>query len=136
MIWRVFKALLSAACVLVAVLLSVHFVKFPGDPSFLGGAGVFLFFAAIVWLDFTKPSRALGFAGIAVSLGFLILAFSEATGSDIYPRHCSGRGALLCYLQNQLYVIGGRPAASIPSFLFAGIAFYYTFIAFKRARPA
>jgi hypothetical protein len=111
-------------------------IKQPNDFSIFGVAGMFLFFSAILWLDFTKPSRALGLAGIVISLGVLILAFSTATGSDVYPKHCSGLGLALCELQNLLYVTGGRPAAAIPWLLFAGGVFYFTFIVFKRVRTS
>lgn len=134
MIWRAFKFLLSLVCLFVAAILTLFALKAPDSFAAFGVASVFLFFAAVLWIDVTKPSRALGLAGLVVTLGILVLAFSTATGHQIYPRKCTGRGWMLCELQNQLYFVGGYPAAAIPWFLFACAAFYGSIIVFNRVR--
>lgn len=134
MLWRIFKFLLSMVCFLFATLLAVFGTK--SNPAFemYIAAGVFVFFAAILWIDTTKPSRALGLAGMVVSFGIFMLAFSEATGHDLYPKQCHGRGILICELENLLFAVGGYPAAAIPGFLFAIFVFNLSLTTFNRAR--
>lgn len=133
MLWRIFKFLLSTVCLLFAMLLVIFATKSNSGFDTYVMAGIFLFFATILWIDTTKPSRALGMAGMVIGFGLLIMAFSDATGHDPYPKQCTGRGSLVCELKNLLFAVGGYPAAATPGFLFAIYVFNFSITAFKRA---
>ena len=85
----------------------------------------------MLWLNFERPARATGLAGLFVALGVLALAYGIATGSRTYPVVCNGRRVLICEMQNALYLIGGRPAAALPWFAFSVVIFYASMRAFR-----
>ena len=133
--WRVFKYCLSALLLLLAGLLAAIYFGRPDSAGMLGFVAVLIFFTAALWVNYTKPSRALGLAGIVLAFGIAAIAVDTLTASTPYPRECSGR-RLLCELQNLLYAMGGRPAAAAPWFLAAIGVLYGSYVAFRRSRAA
>ncbi len=134
--WRALKYIFSGLLLLLAGLLAAAYFGKPNSTEMWGFIAVLIFFAAAPWVDYTKPSRALGLTGIVFSFGVTFVAVSVLTGITPYPRECSGRGTLLCELLNLLYTLGGRPAAAAPWFLAAIAVLCGSYVAFKRARAA
>jgi hypothetical protein len=131
--WRAFKVLVSAVSLLYAGVVATIAI---GDTAYAGMWGLFaalVFCAAAPWVDFERPSRAHGLAGIVITLVILISAVATATGNYAYPRQCAWHEPL-CELENLLYSFGGYLAAAIPRFLFACAAFYASYLVLKRTR--
>jgi hypothetical protein len=135
-LWVAFKVVLSAVLVLLAALLISAYFSGAASLAMLGFAGIFTFMASVLWIDYRRPSRTLGLAGIVVAAGIGFLAVRVLDGSTTFPQACHGRGSLLCELQNVLYRFGGRPAASLPWLIVAVVVFYAALGAFKRGRAA
>jgi hypothetical protein len=111
-VWSIVKAVVSLASVSFAALLGQMFSHRP-EASILGGAAAFLFLAALPWLNFQHPSRALSLAGVVFSLGLLSVASRPFTNATEYPRSCI-RQRLSCDVENLLFMLGGPPLAALP----------------------
>jgi len=135
MIWRTFKYILSGLLLLLAGLLAFMYFRNPDSALMLGLSGFFILLAAILWIDFSKPNRALAMFGLVIALGFAYFGFAVLTGLVVYPSECSGRRAF-CDLLNFLYGIGGRPAASAPMFALAIVMVGGVIATLKRSRAA
>jgi len=132
-IWLAFKAFISLICLLYAGILATIPI---GDSAYAGMWGLLaalVFCAAAPWIDFERPSRATGLAGVVMTLVILISAVNIASGDYAYPRECRWVNPL-CPLENFLYSIGGYLAAAMPRFLFACAGFYGSYVVITRAR--
>ena len=106
------------------------------DPEVLAMAGVLLLLAAIPWIDFGRPSRALGFVCICLSIGFFVFGFKTLAGQMAFPRECSVRRFIFCELMNFLHQVGGNVLAAVPWLLFAvGFLVGSTLLIFRSVRP-
>lgn len=120
-LWFGLKALLSALLLLGASILALFVWRVPGQFAFLGLAAVFLLFAALPWVDFTRPNRALGLVLILFALGMGLLAWQDAHEVAAWPKSCSGRGSAICGLKNLLWMAGGPVLAALPWALLAAV---------------
>ena len=106
------------------------------DYELLGLAGFLLFLAAALWVEFTKPSRTLGLFLLVISVSLFAVAFNTALGNVTLPSTCSsGKAAIICVLENFLYLAGGYFLASTLWFLFAFGVLYGSIITFKNQQP-
>ncbi|MDB5898688.1 MAG: hypothetical protein JWP41_2290 [Ramlibacter sp.] len=112
--WVIFKLLLSVALVAIPIALFVAAPRALLEPAFVGLSAMLVFFAAILWVDFTRPNRALGLAAIVISIGIALLGARTALGYVQFPQPCSGRGRLFCEIENLLFLIGGEFLAAAP----------------------
>ncbi len=111
-VWLIVKSVVSLASLLVAALLGLLFFHRP-EADFLGFAGAFLFLAALPWLNYQHPSRALSLAGVVFSFGLIAVASRPFTNANEYPRSCIGQ-RLWCDVENLLFMLGGPPLAALP----------------------
>jgi hypothetical protein len=105
----------------------------PGDNAGMVIATFLLLGAIAMWLDYRKPP-ALAFGGVILTLLSACFAYRTATGGTAFPQNCSGRGSLLCELENLLYALGGPVAAAIPWALAFGGFLYASCRIFRRWR--
>jgi hypothetical protein len=131
MIWKTIKLLLSLICFAIAVILTLAALNEPYHFEVLGIASFCLFLATILWVDFTKPSRAHGLIAIFFGTVFLVIGITTFAGYGTYPRQCSGRKQGWCELDNLLYFVGGHPAVALPWLILAGFVFYGAIKLFK-----
>lgn len=114
-LWFGFKFLLSAMLVAGPLTLFTLMPHALAQPFLLGIAAGLLFIAALPWVDFTSPNRALGLASFVFALGLGLLAWQDAFGTAAsWPKSCGGRGSLICELRNLLWLIGGPVLAALP----------------------
>jgi hypothetical protein len=112
--WLVFKLLFSTALVAIPIALVGTAPRAIDKPVFIGISALLLFLAALPWVKFERPNRALALAGIFLSLGIAILAARTAFGFVEFPRQCTGRRAALCEVENLLFSAGGEYLAATP----------------------
>lgn len=112
-VWRIVKALVSVATAAVSALLLVLFIAKPSDYGLLATAAVFLFMTVLPWINFTKPSRTLGLAGVVFSFLLLFVSSRPFEKASQYPLTCSGRRTW-CEIENLLFQVGGAPLAAMP----------------------
>lgn len=117
--WLAFKGLLSSAMLAVAIWLARVAWPPTAHPGFLLPVSLLIFFAALPWVRWDRPSRALGLVLITLSFGAAFVAYLTVVGPDPWPRPCSGRHALACEFINLLQALGGVHLAALP---FAGAA--------------
>lgn len=79
----------------------------------LAASAAFLFLAALPWLRFQRPSRALALAGVMFSFALLFVASRPFTRAQVYPLVCTGRRRW-CEIENLLFFFGGAPLAALP----------------------
>ena len=131
--WRTFKFLVSGVSLLFAGVVAVIVLGNESYPGMWALFGALVFCAAAPWIDYARPSRALGLAGVIITLAFLYSAVTTVMGEVVYPKQCS-RLEVVCELLNLLYSVGGRIAVAAPWFLIACSVFYASCVAFKRSR--
>jgi hypothetical protein len=117
--WVAFKILLSLGLVAAPIVLLVAAPNAVMEPLFIGISSMLLFFAAVLWLDFSTPNRAVGLAGIVFSIWIGLLAARSALGYVEFPRPCTGRGRIFCEIENLLFQVGGEYLAAAPFGLLA-----------------
>jgi hypothetical protein len=136
-LWIAFKFCFSLVLVLLTWLLSTTAFRGPEvDWRGLGFLGVLLFLAALPWVDFTRPSRALALVVVVFALGAGNVARGYLRGASQLPHDCSRRRWLLCELENQLFLFGGAPAVAALWFLAAALLLYCAYLLFTRTRNA
>ncbi|MCH2242676.1 MAG: hypothetical protein MK041_12290 [Aquabacterium sp.] len=132
--WLAFKGLLSSAMLAVAIWLACVAWPPTAHPGFLLPISLLIFFAALPWVRWDRPSRALGLVLITLSFGAAFAAYLIVVEPDPWPRACSGRHALACELINLLHSLGGVYLAALP---FAGAALVALYAGVRMAiRPA
>jgi hypothetical protein len=132
-LWNIFKTLLSIFMLGVAAFLLYAEYRKPGGLMVL--VFVLVLFTSILWIDYTKPTRAGAVLAFLFGIGLCLLAYRILGGDAPFPKNCStSRGTLLCNLDNALYSVGGRPAASIPSLVGAFFIFRLALKIFQRSR--
>jgi hypothetical protein len=134
--WLAFKLCLSAVMLLVALLMGSVAARPPADWTFAGFAGGLLFFTAVLWIDYTKPSRAMGLAGIMVAIGLGLVARNISAGGTVFPRPCTGRAWLMCQFENELYRLGGLDAVAALWYFIALLVMYGSYLVIMRSRAA
>ena len=119
-LWFAFKLLFSVTLVVAPISLLVAAPHAMTDPVFIGISSILLFFAALPWVNFTTPNRALGLVGIIFSFCIAFLAVQME-----FPRSCTGHRVLFCEFENLLFLVGGKflaaaPFAALAAFVFVG----------------
>ena len=120
--WALFKGALSALLLLFAVAAAYNaFV----EREYIGllFAALMLIFVGFLWVDWSRPTRALGALGVCFSGGCLAMAYSYFVGHAPLPEVCGGRGWVVCHITNALYATGGRPLVSAMWAVFAVVFF-------------
>jgi hypothetical protein len=104
----------------LGALLGYVFLNTPthGEEFFI--VFLFVFMAAALWIDYSKPSRAMSLAGLCLAAMLLFLAYVTLSDPG-YPKSCKGRRILFCELGNLLYLWGG--SAAVASLWLAGALF-------------
>jgi hypothetical protein len=94
-----------------------------GYPAWVFGImGGLVFFAALPWVNFQRPSRALGLVVVVFGLMTLLLAVSQMLQPEDFPQDCSSRRrGVLCHVENGLFEVGGAVLAALP-YALAGLA--------------
>jgi len=131
--WFAFKLMFSIALVAAPIVLFSLAPRVVTDPVFIGIAALLLFFAALPWVNFERPNRALALAGMVFSFGIALLAARTAFGFEHLPRHCSGR-VVLCEFENILFFVGGEYLAAAPFGLMAAFLLVGSLRMLRRAR--
>lgn len=124
-LWLALKGVLTLILLAVVGLLLLMFRHKTGAYVLLGGAAVFLFMAALLWIKLDADSREVGLVGIMFSLGCLFLGAQSLTGARHYPRACSGK-RLWCELENALHAAGGPVLAAAPTVLLGLVVLYFS----------
>jgi len=122
-IWIGFKLLLSISLIAAPCALLLAAPQALTDPIFIGLAAFLVFFAALPWVNFAKPGRSLGLAGIFFGIGIAVLSIQTAAGAVSLPRACGGRYSFLCELENLLLLLGGELLAATPLAICALVMF-------------
>jgi hypothetical protein len=131
-LWTAFKLLLSLALVAAPTALFVAAPSALQDPAFIGVAALLVFFAALPWVSFAEPNRALALSGVVASFGLGFIAVHIASAE--FPRHCSGRRRLFCELENLLFSVGGENLAAAPWAAAAALLFIGSTVLLRRLR--
>lgn len=121
--WVAFKVFLSLGLVAAPIALLVAAPHAAMEPLFIGIASMLLFFAALPWVDFSSPNRAVGLAGIVFSIWMALLGVRSAMGYVEFPQPCTGRGRVFCEFENLLFQLGGEYLAAAPFGLLALVLF-------------
>ena len=100
----------------------------------IGLAAFLILMAALPWVDPTKSSRALNLVLLAGAAGAGAAFFHMAADNINMPRQCSGRGIVLCHLENHLYDLGGPYLAAAPMGLAALGIFWAGCVMWKKNR--
>lgn len=133
-LWITFKVFLSAFILLVAGIISVTSFRTPIHWEDFGFIGLLVFFAAVFWIDYSKPSRAVGLVGIVIAIGLTLMARETAAGRIKYPTQCTFdvRDWPICHIGNGLYAIGGPYAVAAAWLILALLVFYVSCRTFTR----
>ncbi|MDC6166889.1 hypothetical protein [Paucibacter sp. XJ19-41] len=123
-IWPGFKLLLSLSLLAALLAFIVAAPQALADPSVWGLSSILLVMAALPWVDFERPNRALGLSGLVFGLGVGFAAWQTAFGVTEWPRACRGRSSLICELQNLLWLAGGPTLAALPLLVVAVALFW------------
>jgi hypothetical protein len=122
LLWLALKGLLSS--ILVAIAVAMLLLRpLTLEPSTLVLSSACLFIAALPWIDFSKPSRAIGLASLVLSFVFLKISSGLVAGSGVFPKVCDGRRKAFCNFENLLYEVGGKYLAAAPVFALATLLF-------------
>jgi hypothetical protein len=121
-IWILFKLGLSAVLLLGVGGLFWLGLRH-GFPDWVFGImGGLVFFAALPWVNFQRPSRALGLVIVVFGLMTLLLAGRIMLHPEVFPQDCSSRRrGVLCIVENGLFEVGGALLAGLP-YALAGLA--------------
>ncbi|MCA3071779.1 MAG: hypothetical protein IOD05_16220 [Rhodobacter sp.] len=85
--------------------------------SALAVTAVLLVFTWLLWVDWARPTRALGVLGLGFSAGCFFMAYELFIGNAVLPAECDQRRReLACHVVNALYTVGG---SFLVSFLWA-----------------
>ena len=121
-IWILFKLALSAVLLVGAGTLFWLGLRH-GFPAWVFGImGGLVFFAALPWVNFQRPSRALGLVFVVFGSMTLLLAVRQMLQPEDFPQDCSSRRrVVMCHVENGLFEMGGAVLAALP-YALAGMA--------------
>lgn len=80
--------------------------------------------AALPWVDFELPDRALGLSGIVFGLGAGFAAWQTAFDLTAWPSACRSRSGVNCELPNLPWLAGGPTLAALPLIVVAVALFW------------
>lgn len=135
-LWTVLKLSLSLVLVLLVLLIGFTYSRQPRiDWAVLGVLGVFIFLTAALWIDYTKPSKAVALFMVVVALGVGGVGRGHLLGTRKLPQACAGaRRWLICELENRLFEMGGVAAVAAFWFLSAAFMLYIAYRLFISSR--
>ena len=121
-IWILFKLALSAVLLVGVGTLFWLGLRHGFAAWVFGIMGGLVFFAALPWVNFQRPSRALGLVFVVFGSMTLLLAVRQMLQPEDFPQDCSSRRRVaMCHVENGLFELGGAVLAALP-YALAGLA--------------